>query len=131
MFKQVGKTKIRTSGVWLLLALLLSACQPIMPVPAQPPAGLRPDAPTYAVHGPFAVGDTHFVIGDGDDAIQMTVWYPAQNSAQAKEKITYHLSEKVTSIPPLSWQSVFPLAWRFKMPRPIGPKRPIHWSFFR
>ena len=73
-----------------------------MPVPAQPPAGLRPDAPTYAVHGPFAVGARDFVIGEGDDAIQMTVWYPALNPTHAKEKIIYHLSEKVASIPPLS-----------------------------
>lgn len=101
MFETVGKTKIRTATLWLLLALLLSACQPVMPIPPQPPAGLRPDAPTYAVHGPFAVGARDFVIGEGADAIQMTVWYPALNPKNAKEKIIYHLSEKVTSVPPL------------------------------
>jgi predicted ester cyclase len=34
MFKTVVKTMRRTSGLWLLLALLLSACQPIQQVPA-------------------------------------------------------------------------------------------------
>jgi hypothetical protein len=42
-----------------LVALLLSACQPIA-APERPlsPAqeGLRPDAPEYAKHGPFWVG---------------------------------------------------------------------------
>ena len=43
----------------LVLTLLIGACQPITQPPApepQPPQGLRPDAPPYAVHGPFAVG---------------------------------------------------------------------------
>jgi len=34
MFKPVGKTRVRTVGLWLLLALLLSACQPIQQLPA-------------------------------------------------------------------------------------------------
>lgn len=33
MFMQVGKTKGRTVGLWLLLVLLLSACQPIQRLP--------------------------------------------------------------------------------------------------
>jgi predicted ester cyclase len=33
MFKTVGKTKVRTAALWLLLALLLSACQPIQRLP--------------------------------------------------------------------------------------------------
>jgi len=33
MFKTAGKTKVRTVGLWLLLALLLSACQPIQRLP--------------------------------------------------------------------------------------------------
>lgn len=33
MFTQVGKTKGRTVGLWLLLVLLLSACQPIQRLP--------------------------------------------------------------------------------------------------
>jgi predicted dienelactone hydrolase len=92
----------------LLVSLSLMACQPIQ-VPVQEqiaPQGAkrapRPDAPPYAVHGPFAVVARDFVIGEGDDAIQMTVWYPALNPTHAKEKITYQLSEKVASIPPLS-----------------------------
>ncbi len=53
MLKNVGKTRVGTSSLWLVLALLLSACQPIMPVSVQPPAGLPPDAPTSAVDSAF------------------------------------------------------------------------------
>src|SRR5215207_8063138 len=34
MCKTVGKPKVRTVGLWLLLMLLLSACQPIQRLPA-------------------------------------------------------------------------------------------------
>ena len=60
------KTKVRTAGLWLLLALLLSACQPIQ-APTKPQGAQRaprPDAPPYAVHGPFAVGYKSLVIGE-------------------------------------------------------------------
>lgn len=95
MFKPVGKTKVRTVGLWLLLTLLLSACQPIMPVPAQPPAGLRPDAPPYAVRGPFAVGYKPLVIGEGTEhPLEGSLWYPALNPTGRKEAVTYAITLK-------------------------------------
>jgi len=95
MFKRVDKTRVRTSHLWLLLALLLSACQPVMPVPAQPPAGLRPDAPTYAVHGPFAVGYQPLVSGEGTARpLEVSLWYPALNPTGAEEKVTYDMKIK-------------------------------------
>jgi len=95
MFKRVGKTKVRTVGLWLLLALLLSACQPVMPVPIQPPAGLRPDAPPYAVHGPFAVGYKPLVIGEGTEhPLEASLWYPALNPTGAEEEVTYDMKIK-------------------------------------
>jgi hypothetical protein len=45
--------------------------------PAQ--MGLRPDAPPYALHGPYWVGTRDYVIPEGDSAFEVTVWYPALN----------------------------------------------------
>ena len=87
----------------LLVALILSACQPIQLVaPGQATAsapGLapqphtpRPDAPPYGVRGPYAVGVRDFVI-DGtaeySRAITVSVWYPALNLNSVPEQITY------------------------------------------
>ncbi len=99
MFKTVGKTRVRTATLWLLLALLLSACQPIMPVPTRSPAGPRPDAPTYAVRGPFAVGYKPLVIGEGTEhPLEGSLWYPALNPTGSKEEITYSIKLKDTTI---------------------------------
>jgi len=58
----------------VLVALLVSACQPIVApgtmesglevVPATG-EGLRPDAPDYALRGPYAVGTRDFVLKTG------------------------------------------------------------------
>ena len=91
MCKPVDKSKVRTVALWLLLALLLSACQPIQaPTKAQTkPQGMRPDAPPYAVHGPFAVGYKSVVIGAGTKhPLEGSLWYPALNPTGSKEEIT-------------------------------------------
>jgi Platelet-activating factor acetylhydrolase, isoform II len=51
--------------------------------------GLRPDAPTYAVHGPYWVGTQTFTIEDGLDPVAIRVWYPALNPSGALEATTY------------------------------------------
>ena len=65
------------------------------------PQGLRPDAPPYAVHGPYAVGMRDFVIEEGDQPVSITVWYPALNPTQAPEEINYQIAEQIYSVPPL------------------------------
>ena len=78
----------------LLVALLLSACRPITRPPAtEPPPmqGIRPDAPTYAVHGPYAVGTRDFVVKIGERTTPITVWYPALNPQGKVEAIVYHM----------------------------------------
>lgn len=65
---------------------------------AQEPAGLRPDAPTYAVRGPYAVGARDFVI-EGDAPVHITVWYPALNPSKANEEITYVISDDHPDFP--------------------------------
>jgi len=84
----------RLFTILLLVALILSACQPITRPPTpepQPPQGIRPDAPTYAVHGPYAVGTRDFVIKIGERSTPITVWYPALNPEGKPETIIYHM----------------------------------------
>jgi predicted dienelactone hydrolase len=124
------KTRVRTVGLWLLLALVLSACQPnqapaavqatlipaptaaqatLVPVPAAAqatsvpvpaaaqaaPQGARPDAPTYAARGPFAVGYKPLVIGAGTERpLEGSLWYPALNPTGRKEEVTYEIKMK-------------------------------------
>jgi predicted dienelactone hydrolase len=63
--------------------------------------GLRPDAPPYAVHGPYAVGMRDFVIQEGDHEVSITIWYPGLNQTQAPEEINYQIAEKIDMVPPL------------------------------
>ena len=103
----------RTLTIWGLVALILSACQPLQPpvmqsapavpaveqsMPAAPaePHGLRPDAPEYAKHGPFAVGYKPIVIGEGTDhPLDAGLWYPALNPDGVKEEVTYTINTKI------------------------------------
>lgn len=78
----------------LLIVVLVAPALAISSVGAQdkePPApqGLRPDAPAYAVHGPYAVGARDFVIEDAKRPLNITVWYPALNPDGAAEAATY------------------------------------------
>lgn len=88
----------------VLVALLLSACQPIVQPSAQAPTseatvaefnGIpetpRPDAPTYGLRGPYAVGTREFVIEpESERPLPTTVWYPAVRSAGDAEMIVYN-----------------------------------------
>ncbi len=77
-------------GGLLVLSLMLT------PLSAQQeggpsPVGLRPDAPTYAMHGPYWVGTKEFVIPDedGNRPLPATIWYPALNPERVTEANTY------------------------------------------
>ena len=77
----------------LILVLLLAALA-VVPSLAQeenspPQVGLRPDAPQYALHGPYWVGTRDFKIEDADRPLSLTVWYPALNSNDIPEEIAY------------------------------------------
>lgn len=79
--------------VWLWLTLLMLVIA--MPAAAQDiavpdPVGLRPDAPEYALHGPYWVGTRDFVIDpEADEPLEITVWYPALNPDGIAEEIIY------------------------------------------
>lgn len=93
----------RVFTILVLAALLLSACQPIMPqaIPLAPDQqGLRPDAPPYAMHGPFWVGYRPVVIGEGTDhPLEAGLWYPALNPKGGKEEVTYAITLKFPTEP--------------------------------
>ncbi len=95
----------RTFILLLLVALLLSVCQPITrPVQpeAQPPQGLRFDAPEYAIDGPYTVGVDYFTIPartEQDRELTATVWYPAQKPAAASAKMVYEQQFAAGEIP--------------------------------
>jgi predicted dienelactone hydrolase len=59
----------------------------------KPPAvGLRPDAPPYAVHGPYWVGTREIeVTVNADRVIPATIWYPALNPDELEESVVYSL----------------------------------------
>ncbi len=81
----------------ILVTLLLSGCQPIQAPPQEQtsPQGLRPDAPPYAVHGPFAVGYQSLVMGEGTaHALAASLWYPALNPTEKREEIRYDFKFK-------------------------------------
>jgi len=92
----------RLFTILVLVALIFGACQPITrPLVAtpQPAQGLRPDAPPYAVRGPYAVGVRDFVIDTPDRKIAVSVWYPALNPEAKPEAVTYALGFPTNQFP--------------------------------
>jgi predicted dienelactone hydrolase len=101
--------KLLSIGTYLLVVFaLLAGCVPVPPrapvapsAPAETPAeagppsaprGLRPDAPPYAVRGPYAVGVRDFTVEgtqENERSLTVSVWYPALNPEGAKEAVTY------------------------------------------
>jgi predicted dienelactone hydrolase len=92
-------------------ALLLVVCLVLLvgPVAAQDaptpePVGLRPDAPPYAVHGPYWVGVTDYTLDeDTDHPIPLTVWYPAENPEGQAEDTTYNWLMKWVPMPDMGY----------------------------
>lgn len=66
---------------FLLISLFLSI---IVTVSAQ-----RPDAPTYALRGGYAVGTRDLTIDDEARPLNLTIWYPAQNPDNLPQQTDY------------------------------------------
>ncbi len=84
--------RTRTWVHFALTVVVLLSLSVVSAQDAKPEAvGLRPDAPTYALHGPYWVGTMEFTIPDKDGKrpLPLTIWYPALNSSGAAESITY------------------------------------------
>ncbi len=89
------------------LTILMVALLPLVVLPASAqeavgpdPVGLRPDAPTYALHGPYWVGIQDYAITfnypDGmTRESRVTIWYPAQQPADVSATFTYPAEQRV------------------------------------
>ncbi len=83
------KPFVTLSTLLIVLVLLASA----LPVVAQDgePTGFRPDAPSYGVRGPYAVGTQEITIDDGNERpLAATIWYPALNPDGLDDTYTYN-----------------------------------------
>jgi predicted dienelactone hydrolase len=80
------------SRLWVL-ALVVGLILPLAVSTAQEGeqrTGFRPDAPPYAIRGPYTVGTMDFVLDeDPDRPIIGAIWYPASNLDGAPEETTY------------------------------------------
>lgn len=67
--------------IFLLLVLVISGTVFTLAQQETPQRqGIRPDAPTYAIRGPHAVGAANHTIDDGNERVlEATIWYPALN----------------------------------------------------
>jgi len=88
----------------LLIAVLVLPTLAIAPFAGAqegpPQVGLRPDAPPYALHGPYWVGlkdsAITFEYSDGTTReSRVSVWYPAQNPGGALQPYTYTPEQRV------------------------------------
>ena len=72
--------------------------------PTPEPVGLRPDAPEYALHGPYWVGVTEYTIDENSDhPIPLTVWYPALNPEGLEEDTNYRWLMKWVPMPEMPY----------------------------
>ena len=79
-----------------VLLVLLSLVAPLaaQDTPKPEPVGQRPDAPAYALHGPYWVGTQTLEMYAGtDNAVRFTIWYPGLNPQGLSESVTYVMSE--------------------------------------
>ena len=83
----------RCLGLLILIGLLLVLAASLTAQEATPESiGLRSDAPAYAVHGPYWVGTSEFVIEpDSERPLPLTIWYPALNDSGATGSTSYDL----------------------------------------
>lgn len=83
---------MRTWVVVLLLAALAVVPSLAQEESGPPQVGQRPDAPQYALHGPYWVGTREFSIDDDTERpLPVTVWYPTLNESGATEGVIYDM----------------------------------------
>lgn len=88
----------------VLLALVLAPLAGAQEGPIPEAVGLRPDAPPYALHGPYWVGTREMVIEpESERPLSVTVWYPALNPDGLEETIEYSIVPKVELGMPPEW----------------------------
>jgi predicted dienelactone hydrolase len=87
----------RFSRLFLSIVLMIVLALGLLPAvqaqegPKPEAVGFRPDAPAYALHGPYWVGTREFVIDEGGERpLPVTAWYPALNPEGVEGFIDYN-----------------------------------------
>lgn len=87
--------------------------------------GLRPDAPVYAVHGPYWVGTRQFVINpEAEKPLLVLAWYPALNPDGVEESVVYPIQVKWEPGPDFATE-VYGHALLDAVPDPSGGPYPV------
>jgi predicted dienelactone hydrolase len=89
----------RLRTVFILVVVLLSLSVVSAQGSTPDAVGLRPDAPPYALHGPYWVGTMELVIETEGRSLPLTVWYPALNPDGAAESVQYDIAVTTDLIP--------------------------------
>lgn len=86
----VSRRRFACTVVFLLLSFMVTGFVRADETEGLERTGLRPDAPEFAIRGPYPVGVMEMTI-DMNMAYEMPVmmWYPAQNLDNEQEQITY------------------------------------------
>lgn len=97
----------RTWAHFALILIVLFSLSVVFAQDSKPEAvGIRPDAPTYALHGPYWVGTREFTINpDSKRPVDITVWYPALNPKGLAETISYPFALKFDMGLPADWRA--------------------------
>ncbi len=72
-----------------ILVMVVSIATSATAQDAFEPTGLRPDAPAFAIHGPYHVGTMEIQVEYAERSVPVSVWYPALNSDKIDELTTY------------------------------------------
>ncbi len=110
----------------LVVAVLSKTVALAQNQPQPEPVGLRPDAPQYALHGPYWVGTQAFLIEVNDRPLHLTLnlWYPALNPETTPESVTYRFDLKMEPQPELA-TAVFGHALLEAAPNTAGAPYPL------
>ncbi len=83
--------RTRTWAHFALILVVLLCTSVVFAQDATPePVGIRPDAPTYALHGPYWVGTIQLAAKTVLHTTVVTIWYPASNASGAEESMSYN-----------------------------------------
>lgn len=75
--------------VLVLVALLTVSISTVAQNDAESRTGIRPDAPSFAIRGPYSVGTMEMVLENDERPLPFTIWYPALNPDGLEEVHTY------------------------------------------
>ena len=119
----------------VLVGLLVSSALPVAAQEEVERSGLRPDAPEYAIRGPYSVGVQYFTIpavAEQDRELTASVWYPAVKPDDETGEMVYEQKFEPGDIPAYTTLGfAYPDAQLDDTgaPYPLVVYSHAHWSF--